>query len=160
MLAGDAQEPSPPGSAPAGERADAEAGVANAATTTDAVMEDAEPTPGAPSPPEGTAAAGAEPPAVVQAGAQDPAPPIVPLQDDAGLPFQATVANDGVIFISGAYTAQGNQEFYGSLVAEQGVLDGGGTPAFYFDESLIKGQWPRPGMDIPRVVVTAWQTDL
>ncbi len=87
-------------------------------------------------------------------------PSLVPLQDDVGLPFQALVSIDGVFYTSGSFTLQGNDLFFGSVVAEQGIFDGGGTPNFYFDESLIKGNWPRPGMDIPRVVVTAWQTDL
>jgi hypothetical protein len=87
-------------------------------------------------------------------------PALAPVQDDPGLPFQAAVAIDGVLYTSGAFTLQGNDFFFGSVVAEQGVLDGGGTPNFLFDESLIKGNWPRPGMDIPRVVVTAWETEL
>jgi hypothetical protein len=85
---------------------------------------------------------------------------LAPVQDDPGLPFQDNVAIDGVFYTSGAFTLQGNDTFFGSVVAEQGVLDGGGTPNFFFDESLVKGNWPRPGMDIPRVVVTAWETDL
>ena len=87
-------------------------------------------------------------------------PSLVPVRDAVGLPFQETVANDGVLYNSGTFTAQGNHDWYGSVVAEQGVLDGGGSPGFWFDESLITGNWPRPGMDIPRVVVTAWETDL
>jgi hypothetical protein len=85
---------------------------------------------------------------------------LVPVQDPVGLPFQTAVSIDGVMYTSGTFTLQGNDIFFGSVVAEQGVLDGGGTPNFLFDESLIKGNWPRPGMDIPRVVVTAWETEL
>jgi hypothetical protein len=81
-------------------------------------------------------------------------------RDDTGLPFQDNAVLDGVFYTSGVFTAQGNASFFGSLVAQQGVLDGGGTPGFYFDERLIKGQWPPKGMSIPRVVVTGWQTDL
>ena len=84
----------------------------------------------------------------------------VPVRDDNGLPFQDTVVLDGVLYTSGAFSAKGNANYFGSLVAQQGVLDGGGTPGFYFDERLIKGQWPPKGLNIPRVIVTAWQTDL
>ena len=91
-------------------------------------------------------------------GATPSGPAIV--QDTVGLPFQTSVAMDGVFYTSGAFSAQGNAIYYGSMVANQGVLNGGGTPALYFDESLIKGGWPRKGMNMPRVIVSSWQTDL
>jgi len=50
--------------------------------------------------------------------------------------------------------------YFGSFVAQQGVLDGSGNPAFYFDESLVKGNWPRKGMNMPRVIISSWQTGL
>lgn len=84
----------------------------------------------------------------------------VPVKDNYGLPFRDTVVMDGVLYTSGTFTAQGQANFYGSLVAQQGVIDGGGTPALYFDERLIKGDWPPKGLNIPRVIVTSWQTDL
>ena len=83
-----------------------------------------------------------------------------PKRDTVGLPFQATVVLDGVMFISGVFKCQGNAQYYGSLVAQQGVVDGAGTPDFYFDESLVTGNWPRKGMNLPRVIISAWQTDL
>jgi hypothetical protein len=87
-------------------------------------------------------------------------PAVSPVLDNAGLPFQANVVLDGVFYTSGTYTAEGNANYFGSLVAQQGVLDGAGTPAFWFDESLIKGNWPRKGMNLPRVVISVWQTEL
>lgn len=83
-----------------------------------------------------------------------------PIRDNYGLPFLDSVVMDGVFYTSGAYTAKGNARYFGSLVAQQGVLDGAGTPELYFDESLVKGNWPRKGMSLPRVVISAWQTDL
>jgi hypothetical protein len=83
-----------------------------------------------------------------------------PVRDKTGLPFQETVVIDGVMFVSGVFKCQGNANYYGSLVAQQGVVDGAGTPNFYFDESLITGNWPRKGMNLPRVIISAWQTDL
>lgn len=84
----------------------------------------------------------------------------VPVRDNYGLPFQAGISVYGVMYIAGTFTAQGNANYYGSVVAQRGVLDGAGTPQFYFDERLIKGEWPPKGMNIPRVVVSSWQTDL
>ncbi len=37
---------------------------------------------------------------------------------------------------------------------------GAGTPQFYFDERLIKDQWPPIDLGIPRTVITSWQTEM
>jgi hypothetical protein len=65
-----------------------------------------------------------------------------------------------VFFTSGTFDTQGNANYYGSVVAQRGVIDGAGSPGFYFDESLVKGNWPPKGMAIPRVVISSWQTNL
>ena len=83
-----------------------------------------------------------------------------PKRDDTGLPFQSTVLLDGVMYTSGAFTSSGNALYFGSFVTQQGLISGGGNPGFYFDESLVKGGWPRKGMNMPRVVVSSWQTGL
>jgi Tfp pilus assembly protein PilX len=83
-----------------------------------------------------------------------------PKYDPIGLPFQTTTVLDGVMYNSGTFTASGNAVYFGSFVAQQGVLDGSGDPGFYFDESLVKGNWPRKGMNMPRVIISSWQTGL
>ena len=83
-----------------------------------------------------------------------------PVRDVDGLPFTAGISVYGVMYIAGTFSAQGNANYFGSVVAQKGVIDGAGNPGFYFDERLIKGQWPPPGMALPRVVVSSWQTDL
>ncbi|HZN02644.1 MAG TPA: PilX N-terminal domain-containing pilus assembly protein [Candidatus Polarisedimenticolia bacterium] len=83
-----------------------------------------------------------------------------PVQDLTGLPFQTDAVLNGVLYNSGTFETQGNAKYFGSVVGQRGVIDGGGTPEFWFDERLIKGEWPPKGMSIPRVVVSAWQTDL
>ncbi len=87
-------------------------------------------------------------------------PSTTPKRDDTGLPFQTTAVLDGVMYTSGAFTSTGNAIYFGSFVTQQGVIDGGGNPAFYFDESLVKGNWPRKGMNMPRVIISSWQTGL
>src|SRR5262245_37586220 len=87
-------------------------------------------------------------------------PSATPVRDDSGLAFPTTTVLDGVMYNSGTFTASGNAVYFGSFVAQQGVLDGGGNPAFYFDESLVKGNWPRKGMNMPRVIISSWQTGL
>ena len=84
----------------------------------------------------------------------------VPVLDARGIPYRTDAALNGVMYNSGTFETQGNAKYFGSVVALRGVIDGGGTPEFWFDERLIKGQWPPKGMSIPRVVVTVWQTDL
>ncbi len=83
-----------------------------------------------------------------------------PVKDDVGLPFQTDTVLDGVMYNSGTFTASGNAVYFGSMVAQQGVLDGAGNPAFYFDESLVKGGWPRKGMNMPRVIISSWETGM
>jgi hypothetical protein len=87
-------------------------------------------------------------------------PAIAPVRDNYGLPFTAGISVYGVMYLAGTFTAQGNANYFGSVVAQRGVNDGAGNPQFFFDERLIKGEWPPKGMSIPRVVVTSWQTDL
>lgn len=84
----------------------------------------------------------------------------VPVKDTTGLPFQTDAVLNGVLYNSGTFETQGNAKYFGSVVAQRGVIDGGGTPEFWFDERLIKGEWPPKGMSIPRVVISVWQTDL
>jgi Tfp pilus assembly protein PilX len=84
----------------------------------------------------------------------------VPVLDTRGIPYRTDAALNGVMYIAGTFEAQGNAKYFGSVVAQRGVVDGSGTPEFWFDERLIKGQWPPKGMSIPRVVISSWQTDL
>ena len=86
-------------------------------------------------------------------------PSPTPIQDDQGLPFRAPVALDGVLYVGGQLAVQGESGFFGSVVARRGVSAGPGRPRFFFDDALARGRWPRAGMIVPRVVVTAWQTD-
>ena len=83
-----------------------------------------------------------------------------PRKDELGLPFITGISVYGVMYLAGTFTAQGNANYFGSVVAQRGVVDGAGNPGFYFDERLVKGQWPPKGMNLPRVVISAWQTDL
>ena len=85
---------------------------------------------------------------------------MAPVKDEYGLPFLANTAVDGVLYNTGALQFAGNANYFGSVIAEGGVNVSTGTPAFWFDETLIKGDWPRADMQLPRVVVTVWQTDL
>lgn len=67
----------------------------------------------------------------------------------------------GIFYTSGQFDAQGNAVYYGSVVTYAGTTSptSAGTPDFYWDPTL-KDNWPPIGWDLPRVIITRWQTDL
>jgi hypothetical protein len=82
-------------------------------------------------------------------------------RDDQGPPLLVPINWYGVIYTAGTWDAQGASSFFGSVVTQKGVLGGtAGTPDVWFDERLVKGQWPPPDLQLPRTMVTIWQTDL
>jgi len=65
----------------------------------------------------------------------------------------------GILFVNGTYDAQGNWIYFGSVVTKSGMAIGSsGTPTFYYDERIAKGNWPPSWMGLPRTIVTAWMT--
>ncbi len=82
------------------------------------------------------------------------------VKDTYGRPFYADVAWSGVFYTNGTVQFHGNAQYYGSLVAQGNVSASAGTPQFFFDERIIKGNWPPKEMKLPRVVISSWQTDL
>lgn len=66
----------------------------------------------------------------------------------------------GVLYTSGYLDAAGNAWFYGSVVTKKGTIAKmTGTPDMWWDPRL-KDKWPPPDWDLPRVIITRWQTDL
>ena len=68
----------------------------------------------------------------------------------------------GVVYNNGAYNAQGNWIYFGSVVTHEGTTAAGlsGTTNVYFDERIIKGAWPPPDLNLPRTAVSLWETDM
>ena len=84
------------------------------------------------------------------------------MRNDRGPDIVDDAAFWGILFNNGYYDAAGNAVYYGSVVTRQGVRESdsiSGTPDFYWDESILTG-WPPTTWDLPRVVVTRWETDL
>lgn len=80
--------------------------------------------------------------------------------DEKGPLTQLSPILQGVFYNEGTYTPKGNAEFYGSLLIQGQVGNGGtGSPIVYFDESLVKGDFKKKFKDFPRVYVSAHQTD-
>ena len=68
----------------------------------------------------------------------------------------------GIFYTNGYWDATGNATYYGSVISYQGISESsptGGTPDIYWDQS-IRDNWPPPGWDLPRVIITRWETDL
>ena len=86
-------------------------------------------------------------------------------RDADGLPVQAEVNMYGVLYNSGEFSAQGNGVYFGSVVTQGGVGEshlgpgGAGNPTFYFDERLVKGEWPPPELNLPLTIISVWKTD-
>jgi len=66
----------------------------------------------------------------------------------------------GALYLSGTLDAQGNATYYGSVITKGGMANKmTGTPDIWWDPRL-KDNWPPPDWDLPRVIITRWQTDL
>lgn len=65
---------------------------------------------------------------------------------------------NGVLYVEGMFEQTGNMLFFGSILA-QGDFGKAGTPDVYFDERLIKEEWPPREFRFPRVFVSAMQSD-
>jgi hypothetical protein len=65
---------------------------------------------------------------------------------------------DGILYIEGGNKTTGNAVYFGSLLIRKD-FDNAGNPDVWFDEKLIKGDWPPKSFNFPRVYVSAEQTD-
>lgn len=66
----------------------------------------------------------------------------------------------GLLYNSGDFDCQGTPMYYGSVVTKAGMNGSmAGTPDIFWDSDL-KDNWPPPGWDLPRVIITRWETDL
>lgn len=67
----------------------------------------------------------------------------------------------GILYNNGRVAPTGNIRYFGSVIAKSGIGDtspAAGTPEFYWDESISR-DWPPASWDLPRVVITRWETD-
>jgi len=67
----------------------------------------------------------------------------------------------GILYVAGQFDAGGTPYYNGSVITYAGTETGArtaGTANLYWDPTL-KDNWPPPGWDLPRVILTRWQTD-
>jgi hypothetical protein len=65
---------------------------------------------------------------------------------------------DGVLYNEGDFDTAGNAAYFGSILINRDII-GTGTPEVWFDELLVKGGWQDKFKDLPRVYVSAHETD-
>lgn len=65
---------------------------------------------------------------------------------------------DGVLYIEGTNETTGNADYFGSVLIRRD-FNNKGTPNVWFDEKLIKGDWPPKSFNFPRVYVSSEETD-
>jgi hypothetical protein len=65
---------------------------------------------------------------------------------------------NGVLYVEGEFEQTGNMIFFGSILA-QGDFGKAGSPDVWFDERLVKDEWPPREFKFPRVFISAIQSD-
>jgi hypothetical protein len=65
---------------------------------------------------------------------------------------------EGILYNEGDFDTQGDAAYYGSILIN-GNVNGTGTPEVWFDECLARGCWQDKLKGLPRVYVTAVETD-
>jgi hypothetical protein len=66
----------------------------------------------------------------------------------------------GLLYVTGEFDCQGTPLYFGSVVTKAGMVNSlNGTPDLFWDTDL-KDNWPPPGWELPRVIITKWETDL
>jgi hypothetical protein len=83
------------------------------------------------------------------------------MRNDRGPEIDTPVSFEGVLFTNGSFEATGEGTIYGSVIAWEGVvqeMDDGSlpTPDLYWNASILE-DFPPPGWDLPRTVVTGWR---
>jgi len=84
------------------------------------------------------------------------------LRNSKGPEVTADAVLWGILYNSGYFDATGNARYFGSVVAKQGIGEtspSAGTPDLYWDETIVE-DWPPKTWDLPRVIITRWETDL
>ena len=82
-------------------------------------------------------------------------------RNERGPSFPEPVSLEGILFTSGSFEATGVGTIYGSVIAWEGVvqaIDDGSlpTPHLVWNASIAE-DFPPPGWDLPRTVVTGWR---
>lgn len=78
--------------------------------------------------------------------------------DRDGRLVQISPVLDGVLYIEGNNKSTGNAIYFGSVLIRRD-LNNSGTPYVFFDEKLIKEEWPPKSFNFPRVYISALETE-
>ncbi len=86
----------------------------------------------------------------------------VAVRNGQGPAFNAPANLWGILYNSGKVASTGQAIYYGSVISKSGIGEdspAAGTPDFWWDEEIVKN-WPPATWDLPRVIITRWETDL
>lgn len=86
----------------------------------------------------------------------------VAVRNNNGPEIAGEAAVWGILYNNGYWDSTGNATYYGSVTSYQGIGElnpTAGTPEMYWDEDIIKN-WPPEDWDLPRVIISRWETDL
>ncbi len=89
-----------------------------------------------------------------------PAPPL-PVWNPRGPSVTHNAIVWGILYVAGQFEADGTPYYNGSVITYAGTPTGAKTPGtanLYWDP-MLKDNWPPPDWDLPRVIITHWQTD-
>ena len=87
------------------------------------------------------------------------------VRDDRGVAIpDVPVSFQGIFYNTGVFEATGTGTFYGTVIALSGVTQSPAdgtedTPTIIWDEAIAGDDWPPDGWNLPRVVITEWDTD-
>ena len=84
------------------------------------------------------------------------------VRNSRGPEFTDNASMWGILYNNGQWESTGNAIYYGSVVAKSGIGENSpaaGTPEVYWDDT-IRTSWPPETWDMPRVLITRWETDL
>jgi len=78
-------------------------------------------------------------------------------RDSIGGQIEIEVAINGIFYCEGVYSGSGNLSVYGSLLMRGGYT-GGGSVETWFNEGIVRGDFPPKEWKLPRVYVTGHDT--
>jgi hypothetical protein len=89
-----------------------------------------------------------------------PGPP-TPIRNALGPKITHDAIVWGILYLAGQFDASGTPYYNGSVITYAGTqtnVKTAGTANLYWDPT-IRDNWPPPDWDLPRVIITGWQTD-
>jgi len=85
----------------------------------------------------------------------------IPFRNARGPSFTHDAIVWGILYLAGQFDANGTPYYDGSVITYAGTPTNArtaGTASLYWDPTIADA-WPPPNWNLPRVIITRWQTD-